>query len=180
MLIVIKGAGDLATGIACRLKRCGFQVVCTDIAKPTTVRCTVAFSRAVYDGTATVTGVTARLARDAEDARRILEAGEIPILIDPEYKEAKKLQPAVLVDAIIPKRISAPKSPMHRWWWASGRALPPAWIVISAWRATAGMIWAVPFTRALPSPIPQPPATSAGSAASASSALQRTASGTPW
>ena len=37
MLIVIKGAGDLATGIACRLHRCGFQIVCTDIEKPTTV-----------------------------------------------------------------------------------------------------------------------------------------------
>ena len=56
MLIAIKGAGDLATGIACRLHRCGFQIVCTDIEKPTTVRCTVAFSRAVYDGAATVTG----------------------------------------------------------------------------------------------------------------------------
>lgn len=44
MLIAIKGAGDLATGIACRLHRCGFQIVCTDIEKPTTVRCTVAFS----------------------------------------------------------------------------------------------------------------------------------------
>ena len=115
MLIVIKGAGDLATGIACRLKRCGFQVVCTDIAKPTTVRCTVAFSRAVYDGTATVTGVTARLARDAEDARRIIGEGEIPILIDPEYKETKKMEPAVLVDAIMPRKTSAPKSPMRRW-----------------------------------------------------------------
>ena len=41
MLIAIKGAGDLATGIACRLHRCGFQIVCTDIEKPTTVRCTV-------------------------------------------------------------------------------------------------------------------------------------------
>ena len=40
MLIAIKGAGDLATGIACRLHRCGFQIVCTDIEKPTTVRCT--------------------------------------------------------------------------------------------------------------------------------------------
>ena len=69
MLIAIKGAGDLATGIACRLHRCGFQIVCTDIEKPTTVRCTVAFSRAVYDGAATVTGVTARLAKDAADAR---------------------------------------------------------------------------------------------------------------
>ena len=89
MLIAIKGAGDLATGIACRLHRCGFQIVCTDIEKPTTVRCTVAFSRAVYDGAATVTGVTARLAKDAADARRIFGEGEIPILIDPEYKEAK-------------------------------------------------------------------------------------------
>ena len=104
MLIVIKGAGDLATGIACRLHRCGFQIVCTDIEKPTTVRCTVAFSRAVYDGTATVTGVTARLAKDAGEARVILTKGEIPVLIDPEYKEAKKLKPAVLVDAIIAKR----------------------------------------------------------------------------
>ena len=92
MLIAIKGAGDLA--IACRLHRCGFQIVCTDIEKPTTVRCTVAFSRAVYDGAATVTGVTARLAKDAADARRIIGEGEIPILIDPEYKEAKKLEPA--------------------------------------------------------------------------------------
>jgi len=68
------------------------------------VRCTVAFSRAVYDGAATVTGVTARLAKDAADARRIIGEGEIPILIDPEYKEAKKLEPAVLVDAIIAKK----------------------------------------------------------------------------
>ena len=104
MLIAIKGAGDLATGIACRLHRCGFQIVCTDIEKPTTVRCTVAFSRVVYDGAATVTGVTARLAKDAADARRIIGEGEIPILIDPEYKEAKKLEPAVLVDAIIAKK----------------------------------------------------------------------------
>ena len=102
MLIAIKGAGDLATGIACRLYRCGFQIVCTDIEKPTTVRCTVAFSRAVYDGTATVTGVTARLAKDAADARRIIGEGEIPILIDPEYKEAKKLEPAPLVVGIGP------------------------------------------------------------------------------
>ena len=49
MLIFIKGAGDLATGVAWRLHNCGFQVVMTDIARPTAVRCTVAFSRAVYE-----------------------------------------------------------------------------------------------------------------------------------
>ena len=48
MLVVIKGAGDLATGIACRLFRCGFALVMTETARPTTVRCTVAFSQAVY------------------------------------------------------------------------------------------------------------------------------------
>ena len=50
MLIYIKGAGDLATGVARRLHSCGFQIVMTETAQPTTVRCTVAFSRAVYQG----------------------------------------------------------------------------------------------------------------------------------
>lgn len=104
MLIVIKGAGDLATGIACRLFRSGFKVVCTDVAQPTTVRCTVAFSRAVYDGEATVIGVTAKLAKDAEDAKRLLAQGIVPVLIDPDYMEARKLCPDVLVDAIIAKK----------------------------------------------------------------------------
>ena len=49
MLVLIKGAGDLATGVAHRLKRCGFDVVMTEIEEPTTVRRTVAFSQAVYD-----------------------------------------------------------------------------------------------------------------------------------
>ena len=48
MLIVVKGAGDLATGIACRLFRAGCSVVMTETAQPTTVRCPVAFSQAVY------------------------------------------------------------------------------------------------------------------------------------
>ena len=104
MLIVIKGAGDLATGIAWRLHRSGFSVVCTDIAKPTTVRCTVAFSRAVYEGEATVMGLTAKLAKDAADARRLLAEGFVPVLVDPDYTEARKLEPAVLVDAIIAKK----------------------------------------------------------------------------
>ncbi|MFR3991518.1 MAG: hypothetical protein ACLTY5_02460 [Angelakisella sp.] len=121
MLIAIKGAGDLATGIACRLHRCGFQIVCTDIEKPTTVRCTVAFSRAVYDGTATVTGVTARLAKDAADARRIIGEGEIPILIDPEYKEAKSWNRLCWWMPSLPRKISEQKSLMRRWWWASAR-----------------------------------------------------------
>ncbi|MCR5322580.1 MAG: EF2563 family selenium-dependent molybdenum hydroxylase system protein [Lachnospiraceae bacterium] len=54
MRILIKGAGDLATGIACRLFKCGYEILMTDIAVPTAVRRTVSFSRAIYEGRAVV------------------------------------------------------------------------------------------------------------------------------
>ncbi len=57
MRVLIKGAGDLATGIACRLHRCGYEILMTDIAVPTAVRRTVAFSRAIYEGKAEVEGI---------------------------------------------------------------------------------------------------------------------------
>ena len=66
MRVLIKGAGDLASGIACRLHRCGFQIVMTETAIPTTVRRTVAFSRAVYEGSAQVEGIIAVLTADKE------------------------------------------------------------------------------------------------------------------
>ena len=75
MLVLIKGAGDLATGVAVRLRRSHFQVVMTDLARPTAVRRSVAFSQAVYDGTATVEGLTARRASGADEARKAMEAG---------------------------------------------------------------------------------------------------------
>lgn len=57
-LAVIKGAGDLASGIALRLHRCGYQIIMTEIGTPTTVRRTVAFSPAVYLGETQVEDVT--------------------------------------------------------------------------------------------------------------------------
>lgn len=104
MLIFIKGAGDLATGVAWRLHNCGFQVVMTDIARPTAVRCTVAFSRAVYEGAAEIEGVTARLARDPADALRITGEGEIAVLVDPEAAAIEMLRPPVVIDAVLAKR----------------------------------------------------------------------------
>ena len=57
----IRGAGDLATGIALRLYRSGFDIIMSDIAVPTTVRRTVAFSPAVYTGETQVEGITGKL-----------------------------------------------------------------------------------------------------------------------
>ena len=76
MLILVKGAGDLATGTAVRLHRAGFQVVMTEVAQPTAVRRTVAFSQCMYDGQTTVEGITARRAADRTQVKAILAAGE--------------------------------------------------------------------------------------------------------
>ena len=75
MLVLIKGAGDLATGTAVRLYRAGIPVVMTEVARPTAVRRTVAFSQCMYDGAAQVEGISARRAEDAGAARRALERG---------------------------------------------------------------------------------------------------------
>ena len=104
MLILVKGAGDLATGTAVRLYRAGFQVVMTDIAQPTAVRRTVAFSQCIYDGQTTVEGITARKAENRDQVRDILAAGEIPVLVDPQASILPQLPFMAVVDAILAKK----------------------------------------------------------------------------
>lgn len=81
-LILIRGGGDLASGVALRLHRTGFKIVIIELEKPLAVRRTVAFSEAVYEEIQTIEGVTARLV-SADQLQVALEAGEIPVLVDP-------------------------------------------------------------------------------------------------
>jgi len=81
-LIVLRGGGDLASGIALRLHHTGFQVVILELERPLAVRRTVSFSEAVYEGVQTVEDTTARLV-SPDQIQVTLEAGEIPVLIDP-------------------------------------------------------------------------------------------------
>ena len=74
MLVVIRGAGDIATGIALRLRRANMKVVMTDLERPTAIRRTVCFSPAITGGEAVVEGVTARRA-DPEEVPDILAQG---------------------------------------------------------------------------------------------------------
>lgn len=103
MRVVIRGAGDLASGVALRLWRAGMDVVLLDVEKPTAIRRTVAFSEAIVHGKQTVEDVTARLAT-AETAEETLAAGMIPVLVDPEGRSIPTLRPDALVDAILAKR----------------------------------------------------------------------------
>lgn len=82
MKILIKGAGDLATGIAARLHACGYKIVMTEIAVPLTVRRSVAFSRAVYEEEAQVEDAWAVLVQDMEGAGAVLEEGRIAVIVD--------------------------------------------------------------------------------------------------
>ncbi len=103
MLVLIKGAGDIATGIALRLYRSGLQVVMTDLPQPTAIRRTVSFSQAVVEGAFAVEGVWARRC-EVRDVQKVLQAGEIPVLADPDCRCREVLCPDVLVDAILAKR----------------------------------------------------------------------------
>ena len=104
MLVVIRGAGDLASGIALRLWRSHIRVVMTDIPQPTAIRRTVCFSQAILHGKMTVEGVTARRAETAAEALTLLETGVIPVLPDPEGACIPLLRPDAVVDAILAKR----------------------------------------------------------------------------
>ena len=104
MLALIRGAGDLASGIALRLYRSGVKIVMTDLERPMAIRRTVAFSDAILHGTMTVEDVTANYARDVQQAREILAQGMIPVLADPDCRCRELLKPDVIIDAILAKR----------------------------------------------------------------------------
>lgn len=101
--VVVRGAGDLASGTIAKLFSVGFPVIALECEHPSAIRRKVSFSEAVYEGEITIEGITARLAKEQEiDA--VLQAGEIPIVVDPDCELLKKRRPKILVDAILAKR----------------------------------------------------------------------------
>ena len=103
-MIIVRGAGDISTGTIHRLVRAGFPVLALETDYPSAIRRQVSFSEAVYDGTATVEGVTAVRIRDAAEAERILGNGQVPLLVDPAGEAIRMLKPGVVVDAILAKK----------------------------------------------------------------------------
>lgn len=104
ILVIIRGGGDLATGVAVRLFRAGFSVIILEIEHPTVIRLPVSFARTVYEGKAITEGIEAVLTSSWEKAKDSIKQGKIPVLVDPKGSCIKKLSPTVLVDAILAKR----------------------------------------------------------------------------
>lgn len=97
--MVVRGGGDLASGVVYRLHRAGFPVIIMELASPVLVRRTVSFGEAVYSGDIVIEGVRAQLAPDMHGARALLETGSIAVLVDPAGESLPALRPAVVVDA---------------------------------------------------------------------------------
>lgn len=102
-LAVVRGAGDLATGIIYILKSFGFLVVATEIERPTAIRRTVALSEAVYEGRAIVENITGVRCGDPAQIDRALQRGFVPIVVDPQSRIIDDLHPDIVVDAIVAK-----------------------------------------------------------------------------
>ena len=111
-LVLIRGGGDLATGVALRLYRVGFHIVILELEQPLAVRRTVSFAEAVYSHSCTVEGVTARVV-SPDQYVSTYEAGDIPVLIDPNASIlANSLltspQSTIVIDARLMKQAPYP------------------------------------------------------------------------
>ncbi len=110
--VLIRGGGDLASGAALRLFRSGFKVAIAEIARPLTVRRSVAFSQAVYDGQCAVEEVQAKRVENSEQVLKVLQQGVIPVLVDPDGVSIKFFQPDFVVDGRMLKAVpAAPELP---------------------------------------------------------------------
>jgi xanthine dehydrogenase accessory factor len=105
LVVLIRGAGEIASGVAHRLQRSHFKVCMTEIPHPLAIRRAVAFSEAIYEGEKEVEGVRGKFISKPEEIESVWKKGDIPILIDPDGKKTRNfLKPDVLVDAIMAKR----------------------------------------------------------------------------
>lgn len=109
MIVLIRGGGDLASGVALRLHRAGFRVAISELEKPLAVRRSVSFAEAIYLGEMTIEGISAKKLNDPTDSLRILQVfakGIIPVMVDPQGDAIQFIHPTVVVDArMLKKRV---------------------------------------------------------------------------
>ncbi len=105
IIIGIKGAGEMASGVAVRLKRAGFfRIFMMEIDRPLAVRRGVSFCEAIHDSKTLVEGIEAVRTRDKDDILAAWGRGQLAVLVDPGWSILKEIQPQVLIDATIAKK----------------------------------------------------------------------------
>lgn len=103
-LVIIRGGGDIATGIIHKLHQCGFPTLVLEIGNPSCIRRTVSFCEALFDGETVVEGVTAKKVETIEEAYEAFLEEKVPVMVDPEGEMIREEKPSVVVDAILAKK----------------------------------------------------------------------------
>lgn len=102
--IIIRGGGDLATGVIQKFYRSGFHILVLELPEPTAIRRTVALSEAIYDGHAAVEDMLCRKIETLAEAEACYAEGIIPMMVDPKGQTIKTKRPHAVIDATIAKR----------------------------------------------------------------------------
>jgi len=102
--VVVRGGGDLASGVIYRLFQSGYKIVVLDIENPLAVRKNVSFCQSIYDGSIVIEGVEGVFCKNLEDINTAHNHNKIPVLIDPEGILIKKLKPDIVIDGILAKK----------------------------------------------------------------------------
>ena len=111
-IVVIRGGGDIATGVVQKFRRSGLKVLILETAKPTAIRRTVSLCEAVYDEHATVEDISCERIATLADMDGCHARGMVPLIVDPDGECIRRLKPAAVIDAIIAKKNTGTKKDM--------------------------------------------------------------------
>lgn len=102
--IIVRGAGDIASGIIWYLNKAGYNVLSLDLKEPSSIRREVSFSEAIYDGEKSIEGVKAVFVKDIKDLKDVFLDNNVAVMIDEKAELINVLKPDVVVDAILAKK----------------------------------------------------------------------------
>ncbi|MFV0503227.1 MAG: selenium-dependent molybdenum cofactor biosynthesis protein YqeB [Lachnospirales bacterium] len=103
-LIIVRGGGDIATGVIQKLFRTHFNVLVLECKYPSAIRHSVALSQCIYDGKHKVEGMSAIRVSNICEIKEAFLRKEIPVLVDEDCAILQEVKPIAVVDAILAKR----------------------------------------------------------------------------
>lgn len=103
-IVIVRGGGDIASGVIQKLYRCGFKVLVLEIENPTCIRRAVSFSEALFEDEIEVEGITGVKVRDIEEIEDAWKNNKVPVIIDPKGSYINLLKPKAVVDGILAKK----------------------------------------------------------------------------
>lgn len=103
-MVIVRGGGDIASGVIQKLYRCGFKVLVLEIENPTCIRRAVSFSEALFEDEIEVEGIKSVRVRNSEEIEDAWENNKVPVIVDPKGSYINLLKPKAVVDGILAKK----------------------------------------------------------------------------